>query len=465
MRKEDSNKFRATVSLLIGLIVLGYSSRDLTAQQHPPSECEDLKKLIKKQEATRIQDQKALNNCLAHQGSCSQFLIDDLNNSIGLLDEEIISLLMDYTSCNVLQIPERSNWIPLAPEGRPAKRWEHKSVYDAPSNRMIMFGGKIPSTDYADDVWVLQHANGLDGNPVWIQLRPEGRAPMGRHMHTAVYDPTNNRMIVFGGHAGAAGAGGNFLADVWLLKNANGLGGAPAWVQLETTGMPPAGREWHTAVYDAASNRMIIFGGVAVAIGNANDVWVLKNANGLGGTAAWVQLNPTGAPPARRAGHTVVYDAASNRMVLFGGGGGQGPPFFNDVWVLEHANGLGGNPSWIQLNQTGTPPSVREDHTAIYDTAKNQMVVFGGWQTAGVNQFYFSDVWMLKNANGLGGIPEWGQFSPAGTPPSARELATAVYDLNSNRMIVFGGSYSPNDPPNCGSGACTNDVWVLSHVP
>src|SRR6266852_5721358 len=365
MRKEDSNKFRATVSLLIGLIVLGYSSRDLTAQQHPPSECEDLKKLIKKQEATRIQDQKALNNCLAHQGSCSQFLIDDLNNSIGLLDEEIISLLMDYTSCNVLQIPERSNWIPLAPEGRPAKRWEHKSVYDAPSNRMIMFGGKIPSTDYADDVWVLQHANGLDGNPVWIQLRPEGRAPMGRHMHTAVYDPTNNRMIVFGGHAGAAGAGGNFLADVWLLKN----------------------------------------------------------ANGLGGTAAWVQLNPTGAPPARRAGHTVVYDAASNRMVLIGGGGGQGPPFFNVVWVLEHANGLGGNPSWIQLNQTGTPPSVREDHTAIYDTAKNQMVVFGGWQTAGVNQFYFNDVWMLKNANGLGGIPEWGQFSPAGTPPSARELA------------------------------------------
>jgi hypothetical protein len=465
MRKQVSNKFRAVVSLLIGLIVLGYSSRDLTAQQHSPSECEDLRKLIKKQEATRIQDQKALNNCLAHQGSCSQFLIDDLNNAIALLDQEIVSLLMDYTNCNVLQNTERSNWIQLAPEGpSPAKRWQHKCMYNATNNRMIMFGGKIPSTDFADDVWVLQHANGLDGTPAWIQLRPERRGPMGRHMPTAVYDQTNNRMVVFGGHTNDGPCPSIFAADVWVLRNANGLGGAPAWVHLEPTGRPPSAREWHTAVYDAASNGMVVFGGTSCS-GDLNDVWILRNANGLGGAPAWVHLEPTGEPPFMRVGHTAIYDAANNRMMVFGGGLGFGNPFFNDVWVLEHANGLGGNPAWVQLNPTGMPPSVREDHTAIYDVAKNQMIVFGGWRREGLNQLYFNEVWILKNANGLGGTPAWIQHFPTGAPPSARELATAVYDPASNRMIIFAGSYSPNDPPNCGSGACTNDVWVLTHVP
>ena len=42
----------------------------------------------------------------------------------------------------------------------------------------------------------------------------------------------------------------------------------------------------------------------------------------LASTAAaqsWVQLSPTGGPPANRGGHTAVLDAASNRMTVFGG--------------------------------------------------------------------------------------------------------------------------------------------------
>jgi len=126
---------------------------------------------------------------------------------------------------------------------------------------MIMFGGKIPRNDYADDVWVLQGANGLYGTPAWIQLTPGTRGPLGRHDHTAVYDQRNNRMIVFGGHTAFG-----FAADVWVLRNANGLavgqdifgqrGGlngrlapislaVPSWVQLNPMGRRPAEREWH----------------------------------------------------------------------------------------------------------------------------------------------------------------------------------------------------------------------------
>jgi CheY-like chemotaxis protein len=70
-------------------------------------------------------------------------------------------------------------------------------------------------------------------------------------------------------------------------------------------------------------------------------------------------------PPltSNRAFHTTVYDAANNRMTLFGGGTGQfcsgAPPLKNDVWALTNADGSGGTPNWTQLSPAGSIPSVR----------------------------------------------------------------------------------------------------------
>jgi len=145
-------------------------------------------------------------------------------------------------------------------------------------------------------------------------------------------------------------------------------------------------------------------------------------------------------------------------MIVFGGGRGNVGPFLNDVWVLEHANGLGGPAAWTALSPSGTKPVLREDHVAIYNAASNRMLIFGGWD----GPHYFNDVWVLEKANGLG-APSWLAVKPSGVPPAARELASAVYDGVCHRMILFGGSYS--EEPICNSGSCTNDVWVLTHVP
>lgn len=77
----------------------------------------------------------------------------------------------------------------------------------------------------------------------------------------------------------------------------------------------------------------------------------------------WTQLRPTGGPPSARAEHSGVYDPTSNRMIVFGGQAGF--RFFNDVWILANANGLGGTPMWTQLNPTGGPP-VRDMGVAAY---------------------------------------------------------------------------------------------------
>ena len=338
---------------------------------------------------------------------------------------------------------------------------------------MTIFGGSNatqfvfvdPSFALLNDVWLLSNADGTGATPTWTNLNPTGTPPSKRGLHTAVYNPTSNRMIVFGGNPNFGSCFGA-VNDVWVLTNANGLGGTAAWTQLNPIGGPPSVRDEHTAVYDAANNRMIVFGGVNPCAAPNNDVWVLENADGLAGgiaaTPQWTLLNPTGTAPSGRADHSAVYDPTTNRLIVFGGGTSTG--FVNDVWVLTNANGLGGTPQWTQLAPTGGPPGVRFIHSATYDPGTNRMTIYGGCCTAATPSGRFDDVWVLENANGLGGTPQWTQLAPTGGPPLARDGHTAVYNSATNRMTVFGGRGTACTTAPCpGSGFSTfNDTWVLT---
>ena len=390
----------------------------------------------------------------------------------GLLGGGILLLVFTFVGQAAAQ-----TWIELAPTGGPPEaRVIHNSVYDTATNRMIVFGGSNatqmwyvpPEIALRNDVWVLENADGLGGTPAWTQLIPNGAAgsPTKRAAQSSVYDPATNRLIMFGGNPqyGSCYADVN---DVWVLENADGHGGtSAAWMQLIPHGAAgsPSKRAGHSAVYDPGTNRMIMFGGndECTPVDATKEVWVLENANGLGGTPNWIQLSPTGTRPGARA-HTAVYDQRTNRMIamIWTSGG-------DEVWVLENANGLGGTPNWIQLTPTGGPPDRRYGHSAVFDPATNKMTVFGGC-CGGTNPgSRFSDVWVLENANGLGGTPNWTQLFPASDPvtgpPFAREFHTAVYNPATSRMTVFGGT-------SCVSGgsclyqnewSTLNDIWVLT---
>ncbi len=112
--------------------------------------------------------------------------------------------------------------------------------------------------------------------PTWTQPSPTGGPPTARYAHTAVYDAGSNRMVVYGGRNFQAGPFG----DVWVLTNATASAGTPAWTTVSVTGPTPEPRGWHTAAYDPVLNRMIVFAGIS-ASGLRNDVWVLRRANGL----------------------------------------------------------------------------------------------------------------------------------------------------------------------------------------
>ena len=311
----------------------------------------------------------------------------------------------------------------------PSSRHSHSAVFDPTTAQMIIFGGQASATSTdLNDVWL--GVTSSQQNDRFTQVIPTGTLPPGRYGHVATYDPNSNRMTIFGGAEGMPSPCAN---DAWILNDANGSGSA-SWFELTPNGTLPPARMYHTAVYDPTTDSMIVFGGNNCSTGYFNDVWVLSSANGEGGTPAWTQLTPSGTPPAARESASAVYDSVNNIMTLYGGDiGGSG---LGDVWVLSHANGTGGTPAWTKLSASGTPPGIRTGQTATYDPATNHMTIFGGIN----NGLTLSDSWVLSSANGIG-FPSWTMIKTSGTSPSVA-YHSAVYDPNLNNMYVFAGTSS-----------------------
>jgi len=368
------------------------------------------------------------------------------------------------TLCFILStagVSRAQSWSLLAPTGPlPVPRDISAAVYSSASNRLILFGGYPHVTPYINDLWILSDANGL-GTPTWTQVIPNGApgSPPARGGAVMVYDAQNNRAILTGGESTSFAN----LNDVWVLINADGTTGTPIWTQLNPQGGFP-GRESAGAVYDAQSNRLVVFmgshpGGLcrpSPCIVDPADVWVLTNANGLGGIPIWNQLLASGAPPGRLLGSVdSTYDPANNRLMVFGGFRPAQQQVLNDAWVLTNANGLdNAPPTWTQLSPSGSMPAARSGNTTFYDIQTNRLVIFGG-SNGGVGGTLtnFNDVWALDNANGLGGAPAWHQLNPDGLAITPHVGSSGLYDSARNRMILFGGGVN---------GFVANETWVLS---
>lgn len=344
-----------------------------------------------------------------------------------------------------------TQWIERQTTGqKPPGLSGHSTVYDPFRKRAIVFGGYSAAAGRINRLWVLDFAV---NPPVWTELTPTGSLPPGRNHHSAVYDPVSNRMTVYGGLADDAPL--TFVAeDVWVLTNANGIGGTPEWIKLATTGGPPTqgAESENSTFYDVSSNRMVLFGGCPRNQGCSavtDRVWVLTNANGIGDASSWSEISTTGTGPAPRRLASGVYDAASNRMIIHGGTNNS---VLDDTWILTSANGIGGVSTWIQVAAPGARP--RSNHVAQYDPLTNRMVVTSGVTGADLaTRVEANDTWILSDANGLDGTPLWTQVDVPGGPPPVRQDSSLVYDRCASRFVLFGGYQSAN---------LLNDTWSLT---
>jgi hypothetical protein len=163
-----------------------------------------------------------------------------------------------------------------------------------------------------------------------------------------------------------------------------------------------------------------------------NDLTVLSLAG-----QPWWFINPgQGTPPPSRGGHAAVYDRARNRMLVIGGYDGA---VLNDVWEYAPA----GTGTWRPLAPTDGPFPARAQHAAVFDSVRDRVLVFGG--DGGT---FLDDVWALN----LSGEPSWEQLTPAGPGPTARREHSMIYDPVGDRVLLYGGF----------DGRRRGDVWALN---
>jgi hypothetical protein len=307
-------------------------------------------------------------------------------------------------------------------QGGTISRCSHSVFFDRDRQRFLTFGGGTqiaPPNDLRNDTWVLD----VSGTPTWTELLITGAVPGERHSAQFGYDAARNRILIFGGY-GRHYPGDPFayLDDVWELS----LNGTPRWTELFPSGHTPAGRLAGAAVYDPMRQRFVGFGGTN---GMPVDTWVLN----LQGQANWQPLPVDGNRPNGGYGMTSVYDAAQDRMLIFGGS--TSDSYYgatNDVWELK----LRGVPQWTKIVPVGVLPAPRRSGGAVFDPLRNRMVIFGGWDAVPGSERYLADTWALDFDSDP---PVWAQLSPTGTVPGVRAAVPAAYDPLHDQMIVFGG--------------------------
>lgn len=201
-----------------------------------------------------------------------------------------------------------SAWVQKSPVVSPPARVFSAMAYDSARHRVIMFGGNGSGSDLAD-TWQ------FDGT-TWTQLFPT-TSPAARFGAAMAFDSVRGRIVLFGGRGS-----GLRLGDTWEWNGTS-------WTQRSSSSAPYA-RFWHSMVFDSKRGRTILFGGDFVrpyALGPINDTW---QWNGIQWTQDW-----TSAAPSPRAGHSMAYDVAVGRSVLFGGTNEVAPQsFYNDTWEL-----------------------------------------------------------------------------------------------------------------------------------
>src|SRR5512140_2472856 len=204
-------------------------------------------------------------------------------------------------------------WSQLAPTGTPpSPRMWSVAVRDRARDRMLLMGGQSGAAPLPD-VW----ARSLSGTPAWTQVTTAGTPPGGRAAHGGAYDAVNDRLVIFGGLDGA----GVPTNSVWALS----LAGTPTWAPIAPAGTPPSARFGASVTYDRLRNRLLVFAG-GTGAPNKNDLWSLS----LDASPTWTQLSPANVPEGRQF-HGAIYDPLSDKLVVFGGSSG---PVLSDTWTL-----------------------------------------------------------------------------------------------------------------------------------
>lgn len=183
-------------------------------------------------------------------------------------------------------------------------------------------------------------------------------------------------------------------------------------------------RNGHAMAYHPGQGAVVLFGG-------ADERRVLADLWAWDGRE-WRCLSNGGPPP--RTFPALAYDGAGERLILFGGNrvlfGAEADTtgtFLDDMWAWADGE-------WRRLE--GTMPPARAEAGIAYDSARQRVVLFGGYRIDNGETMRLGDTWEWDGT-------AWERRSTGG--PSPRNGAVMAYDTHRGRVVLFGGSGGPSD--------------------
>jgi hypothetical protein len=204
---------------------------------------------------------------------------------------------------------------------------------------------------------------------------------------------------------------------VAVVADPFGLGPELTWTLDDqgwspVTGAGPPSRTSTGLAWDAARQKVVLFGG-SNRQGNLNDTWEWDGVS-------WTQRFPTNSPSPRWSA-SLTWDAARSRVVLFGGGGTQG--YLGDTWEWDGTN-------WTAMtNFSSLEPARRAGASLAYDPSRRRVVLFGGIG-------YGTGLVVNDTLEWDGRV--WTKRPLTRSPP-ARSFGAMAYDQVRGRMTLFGG--------------------------
>jgi hypothetical protein len=237
-------------------------------------------------------------------------------------------------------------------------------AFDGAAHDVVLFGGSpfpFAAGTAFGDTWTWDGA-------AWTQQFP-AVSPPARLWSNMVYVPGTRTVLLFGGTN--TPNGDDCFDDTWAW---NGI--TKTWTQLHPATHPSA-RGPNQLVFDEATRRVVLFGGVTSGLTELTDTWTWDGVN-------WTQQFPA-SNPGPRNGLAMVYDAALGAIVLFGGAIGPCCSHnLNDTWTW---NGI----DWTEIYPANTPPPARNAPVMGYDSLHKVILLFGG---DGDGRF-LDDTWFL----------------------------------------------------------------------
>ena len=292
-------------------------------------------------------------------------------------------------------------------------------TYDIKAGLVILYGGGYSGYRFYDPrSWSRETWTFNPETHVWVQKFP-AVSPDAHSGGDMTYDSKAGVSIL------------SILPDNWLLLQPT----APlrtwaydaqtnVWTKLADGPRPVVGQR---IVYDAESDRIIMFGGIDVTNFKAIDETWVYDYN----TDTWTDMQPRVYPVARNY-QGMVYDPKADRVVLWGDGQRNYTPATDSaVWTYDYNTN-----TWQAFDHKKDGPAVRDYIHLTYDAKGDKIIMYGGYDY-GNNETWTYDL----NSD------TWQQMNPL-TNPGVLSRYSMVYAKSVNRTILFGGQEGPTNYAN-----------------